>query len=50
MCDALAKDFGELEPEPVSCEVRDVADRAVGSAGGGVLRAAEEVTAWSRFV
>ncbi|GJN66959.1 hypothetical protein PLIIFM63780_004429 [Purpureocillium lilacinum] len=34
VCDALAKDFGELEPEPVSCEVRDVADRAVGSAGG----------------
>ena len=33
VCDSLAKDFGELEPEPVSCAVREVADRAVGSAG-----------------
>ncbi|UNI21833.1 4a-hydroxytetrahydrobiopterin dehydratase [Purpureocillium takamizusanense] len=33
VCDALAKDFGELPPEPVSCAVRDVADRVVGEAG-----------------
>ncbi|KAF4126812.1 4a-hydroxytetrahydrobiopterin dehydratase [Geosmithia morbida] len=32
-CDSIARDFGELEPEPVSCEVRSVADRATTSAG-----------------
>lgn len=32
-CDALAKDFGELDPEPVACETRDLADKAAGSAG-----------------
>ena len=32
-CDAIAKDFGELDPEPVACEVRDLADRATTSAG-----------------
>lgn len=33
VCDSIAKDFGELEPEPVSCEIRDVADKATVSAG-----------------
>ncbi|KAL6860186.1 hypothetical protein ACO1O0_004212 [Amphichorda felina] len=32
-CDAIASDLGELEPEPVSCAVRDVADKATVSAG-----------------
>lgn len=32
-CDAIARDFGELDPEPVSCAVRDVADKATVSAG-----------------
>lgn len=28
LCDSLAKDFGELDPEPTSCEVRTLADEA----------------------
>ncbi|KAI9167047.1 Pterin-4-alpha-carbinolamine dehydratase [Paramyrothecium foliicola] len=34
ICDSLAKDFGELDPEPVACSLRDVADSAKASAGG----------------
>lgn len=33
LCDSLARDFGELDPEPVACEVRTLADKAA-SAGG----------------
>ncbi|KID92345.1 pterin-4-alpha-carbinolamine dehydratase family protein [Metarhizium guizhouense ARSEF 977] len=33
ICDALAKDFGELDPEPVSCEVKGLADKASSSSG-----------------
>jgi 4a-hydroxytetrahydrobiopterin dehydratase len=33
ICDAIAQDFGELEPEPVSCDLRDVAGKATVSAG-----------------
>lgn len=33
ICDSIAKDFGEQAPEPVSCEIRDVADKATTSAG-----------------
>lgn len=33
MCDSIAKDFGELDPEPVSCELRDAADTVAASAG-----------------
>ncbi|KAL6898322.1 transcriptional coactivator/pterin dehydratase [Trichoderma evansii] len=29
LCDALAKDFGELEPEPASCEMKNLADEVV---------------------
>lgn len=29
ICDAMAKDFGELEPEPLSCEMKDLADEVV---------------------
>lgn len=29
LCDSVAKDFGELDPEPTSCEVRTLADEAV---------------------
>ena len=33
VCDALARDFGELEPETASGDARDLADRAAASAG-----------------
>ncbi|KAG6039814.1 hypothetical protein E4U41_002060 [Claviceps citrina] len=35
LCDGIAKDLGELDPEPVaaSCEVRALADRAVATSG-----------------
>lgn len=33
ICDSMAKDFGEQAPEPVSCEIRDVADKVTTSAG-----------------
>ena len=37
LCDDLARQFGELQPEPetetTACPARDVADRAVASAG-----------------
>lgn len=29
LCDALAKDFGELEPEAASCEMKNLADEVV---------------------
>ncbi|KAL9488699.1 hypothetical protein ACSS6W_000976 [Trichoderma asperelloides] len=29
LCDALAKDFGELELEPASCEMKNLADEVV---------------------
>ncbi|KAH0532124.1 hypothetical protein TsFJ059_000857 [Trichoderma semiorbis] len=29
VCDSLAKDFGELEPEPASCEMKTLADEVV---------------------
>ncbi|KAG9255866.1 pterin 4 alpha carbinolamine dehydratase-domain-containing protein [Emericellopsis atlantica] len=32
-CDAIAAELGELAPEPPSCEIRDVADKATTSAG-----------------
>ncbi|ODA76282.1 hypothetical protein RJ55_08127 [Drechmeria coniospora] len=28
LCDTIAKDFGELAPEPASCEMRTMADKA----------------------
>lgn len=33
LCDSIAKDFGELEPEN-SCSLGAIADKAVASAGG----------------
>ncbi|TWU76450.1 hypothetical protein ED733_007105 [Metarhizium rileyi] len=33
MCDAIARDFGELDAEPVSCEVKTLADSAVSASG-----------------
>ncbi|KAF5123781.1 Pterin-4-alpha-carbinolamine dehydratase [Metarhizium anisopliae] len=33
ICDALAKDFGELDPEPASREVKGLADKAASSSG-----------------
>lgn len=33
LCDSIAKDFGEVEPEPVTCEIRNLADSATVSAG-----------------
>ncbi|KND93114.1 Pterin-4-alpha-carbinolamine dehydratase [Tolypocladium ophioglossoides CBS 100239] len=33
-CDAIAKDFGELEPEPASCTARDLTDKAAAYATG----------------
>ncbi|KAK0391123.1 hypothetical protein NLU13_0625 [Sarocladium strictum] len=33
LCDDLARDFGELDPEPTACEIRDLAGKAV-EAGG----------------
>ncbi|EFY87560.1 hypothetical protein J3458_002138 [Metarhizium acridum] len=33
ICDALAKDFGELVPEPASCEVKGLADKASSASG-----------------
>ncbi|KAH0597504.1 hypothetical protein MHUMG1_04883 [Metarhizium humberi] len=33
ICDALAKDFGELDPEPASREVKGLADKASSSSG-----------------
>ncbi|KAM0254990.1 hypothetical protein ACHAQJ_006218 [Trichoderma viride] len=29
LCDSLAKDFGELEPEPASCDLKSLADEVV---------------------
>ncbi|KAM0484373.1 hypothetical protein ACHAPX_001796 [Trichoderma viride] len=29
LCDALAKDFGELDPEPASCEMNNLANEVV---------------------
>ncbi|POR38824.1 Pterin-4-alpha-carbinolamine dehydratase [Tolypocladium paradoxum] len=33
-CDAIAQDFGELEPEPASCTAKDLADTVAATAGG----------------
>ncbi|CAH0048869.1 unnamed protein product [Clonostachys solani] len=33
LCDSIAKDFGEVEPEPVTCEIRNLVDSATVSAG-----------------
>ncbi|KAG5950084.1 hypothetical protein E4U53_005507, partial [Claviceps sorghi] len=33
LCDSLARDFGELDPEPASCDVRALADEAVSTSG-----------------
>ncbi|KEY71518.1 hypothetical protein S7711_03584 [Stachybotrys chartarum IBT 7711] len=33
LCDAIARDFGELDPEPSSCELRGLADGVAASAG-----------------
>ena len=29
LCDSIARDFGELDPEPVACEIKDLAGKAV---------------------
>ncbi|KAG6007536.1 hypothetical protein E4U21_005837 [Claviceps maximensis] len=33
LCDSLAKDFGEMDPESASCEMKTLADRAVSTSG-----------------
>lgn len=33
ICDSIAKDFGELEPEPASCVMPSLADKVVESGG-----------------
>ncbi|KAH8173138.1 pterin 4 alpha carbinolamine dehydratase domain-containing protein [Sarocladium implicatum] len=33
LCDSIAKDFGELDPEPAACEIKNLADKAA-EAGG----------------
>ncbi|KJZ79294.1 hypothetical protein HIM_01445 [Hirsutella minnesotensis 3608] len=32
ICDAIAKDFGEMEPEPASCAIRALADQTTSEA------------------
>ena len=33
LCDSIAKDLGELDPEPAACEIKNLADKAA-EAGG----------------
>ncbi|KAH7328117.1 pterin-4-alpha-carbinolamine dehydratase family protein [Stachybotrys elegans] len=33
LCDSIAKELGELDPEPASCQVKDLADKVATTAG-----------------